>query len=151
MDRNGVGGSGPTDMTEKKRWRRATQPILLISLFALIIWDVVVAITPESGDTISENTRDYSIYPILPAMLGGLCGHFFFWEIRVVPEVWGLIISVGFLILLGIWSGLTKNQIGPQWLINSHLFCSRHPSIVCVSAMILGGLFWGLPPSSKTL
>ena len=134
-----------------KKWRRLTQPIVLILFFIAIIWDVIVAITPEGGDTISESARDYGIYPALPAMLGGLCGHFFLWEIRVVPEIWGLIASVGFLILLGVWSGLVKNQIGSQWMVDLHLFCSKHPSIVCISAMILGGLFWGLPPSEKTL
>ena len=138
-------------MSGKRKWRRLTQIILLISIFILIVWDVIVAITPEGRDTISENTRDYSIYPVLPAMLGGLCGHFFFWEIRVVPGVWGLITSVSFLVLLGVWSVLVKNQIGFQWLMNLHLFCSKHSSIVCMASMILGGLFWGLPQSSKTL
>jgi hypothetical protein len=131
--------------------RRITSIILIVGIFALIIWDIIAAITPGDRDTISEYTRDYSVYPVLPAALGGLCGHFFFWEIRVIPEIWGLVASVSFLIALGVWSVLVKNQVCPQWLISAHMFCSKHSSFVCAFSFVLGGLFWGLPQSSKTI
>jgi hypothetical protein len=138
-------------MSEKKKWRRLTQVGLLIFIFVAIIWDVIVAITPEGSDTISESARDYAIYPILPTMIGGLGGHFFFWEVRVVPDPWGMIAALSVFVAVAVWSVLVKNHTGPQWLESLHTLCSRHPIVVFGVATLLGGMFWGLEPSAKTL
>jgi hypothetical protein len=131
--------------------RRITQIIMLATAAVWLVWDVIVAISPETGDTESETARDYSIYPAWPALWGGLAGHWFLWEVRVVPGMWGMACAIGMIFLLGGWSVLTKNQIGPEWLFVAHRFASRHPAMICAMAMFLGGLFWGLAPSTKTL
>jgi hypothetical protein len=131
--------------------RRITQIIMLVTAAVWLIWDIIVAITPETGDTESETARDYAIYPAWPALWGGLGGHWFLWEIRVVPGMWGMVCAIGMIFLLVAWSVLAKNEIGPEFIVTSHRFISRHPAIACAFGFLCGGLFWGLAPSQKTL
>ena len=121
------------------------------SIFVDLEEAMVSAVRKHFGDTESEITRDYTIYPALPALLGGLVGHWTFWEVRLAPSPWGMFSCIGLLILLIVWSALAKNEIGPYAIYSAHMFCSRHPCIVVATAYILGGILWGLAPSEKQL
>jgi hypothetical protein len=140
-----------TDPKPSKKYRRITQVMLVVTVAVLVIWDVIVALTAETGDTISESARDYSVYPVLPALVGGLSGHFFFWEARLVPGLWGMAAAIGMLLLIAAWSVLVKNHTGPEWLATAHQWASRHPIVVVGATTVIGGIFWGLAPSTKTM
>ena len=131
--------------------RRKTAILMVVTAFVWLAWDIFVASNSTPGDTESEITRDYTIYPALPALLGGLLGHWTFWEVRLGPDPWGMIGCILCIFLLIGWSALTKNNMGPQTLINIHMFASRHPVLVVATSYIIGGVLWGLPPSEKTL
>lgn len=63
--------------------RKVTISILLTITALLIGWDIYVALTPESGDTISEVVLGYAKqYTVVPFAFGVLCGHFF-WAQKV--------------------------------------------------------------------
>lgn len=66
--------------------RKVTISILVAAVLALIAWDVVVAMNPTPGDTISEITLAFAMrHPALPFAVGVVCGHLF-WSQRPRKE-----------------------------------------------------------------
>jgi hypothetical protein len=60
--------------------------ILLSVTIGLIAWDIHLATNPVQGDTISEIILKLAYqHPVLPFIVGILCGHFF-WPQRVEKE-----------------------------------------------------------------
>lgn len=63
--------------------RKVTISILVAAVLALIAWDVVVAMNPTPGDTISEITLAFAMrHPALPFAVGVVCGHLFWPQYR---------------------------------------------------------------------
>lgn len=53
-----------------------TIAILIVIAVLLIAWDIYVATNKKKGDTISEVTLDFARrHPVIPFLLGVLCGH----------------------------------------------------------------------------
>lgn len=72
-------------------WRRITAIVIVAAVALLIGYDVLVAVTPEPGDTISEVLRDaMHAHPVIAFALGVLCGHLV-WAQRAPkqrPQCW---------------------------------------------------------------
>ncbi len=58
---------------------RARPLIFWLLLLALFIYEGYALLTPASGDTISEITWGLLRHPLVPFLVGLLCGHFF-WQ-----------------------------------------------------------------------
>lgn len=70
----------------------ATKWILCLCIVTLIVWATVAAVFGAEGSTISEHVRDYaSTYPIVPFLLGVLCGHWG-WAMRPAQRPHGLVL-----------------------------------------------------------
>lgn len=84
--------------------RRITIGLILLSASLLIGWDIVAAVSPEQGDTISELIQKTGTnWLALPFAFGALMGHFFLPR-RKMPtfvQYW-----LGFGALTGITLGL---------------------------------------------
>lgn len=65
------------------RTKKVTISLLVAAVLALIAWDVVVAMNPTPGDTISEITLAFAMrHPALPFAVGVVCGHLFWPQYR---------------------------------------------------------------------
>jgi hypothetical protein len=55
-----------------------TKVIMFTGIAVWAAWDVVPALSPQKGDTISEITAAAShLAPVIPFLVGILCGHLF--------------------------------------------------------------------------
>lgn len=51
---------------------------VIISFIVMALWDIYPTLTPATGDTISEATRDFgTAFYVLPYICGIVMGHFF--------------------------------------------------------------------------
>jgi peptidoglycan/LPS O-acetylase OafA/YrhL len=58
--------------------RRITIALVLATIAGLITWDVIAAVSPGDGDTISEVTLAFARrHPSVGFLIGGLLGHLF--------------------------------------------------------------------------
>jgi len=52
--------------------------VMVVAVIVLIVWDIVVAVNPTPGDTISEITLNFARnHPVVPFIVGIVCGHLF--------------------------------------------------------------------------
>lgn len=71
--------------------RKISISLLVVCFSAMTLWDIYPALTPETGDTISEVVRDgAAVYYLLPYVCGILMGHFFFNSDneKNIPALW---------------------------------------------------------------
>jgi len=141
--------------------REITTIILVATVAIWIIWDIVVATNRRRGDTESEVIRDYTIYPVLPAGLGVVTGHWTLLGYSMLDGWYGLWILLGIGVVLVLWSGLVVHEIrkskrfNPNYqrsiLRKSHGWVSRRPYIPFVVGYLLGALLWGQEPATEVV
>ena len=133
--------------------RQITQIVIIATVAIWIIWDIVVATNRRRGDTESEVIRDYTIYPILPAALGTVCGHWTLLGHSLFEDWTGFWILLGIGALLVLWSALVVYEIrknkrfNPDYkrsiLRKAHGWVSKRAYIPFASGYLLGAFLWG--------
>jgi hypothetical protein len=115
--------------------RQITKTILLLTFFALVLYDIVVMVDPANGGSISSVIWEWSAqHSSVPGIAGVLCGHWFWPGHNDRPSygaavlvVWGAIfVALDFF-----------NQL-PTIL----------PSFAFLVAFCAGGILWG-PETSR--
>ena len=136
--------------------RQITALIIILTVVAWIIWDLFVATNDKSGDTESEVIRDYTIYPILPAGLGVVAGHWTLLGVSLLHGFAGLAIILVIGVFLLLWSlaassEVKENMQEPSRLLKAHLWVSKRPYAPFIGGYILGAFLWGQAESGLTL
>lgn len=80
--------------------RKISAGLLIACFVVMTLWDIYPALTPETGDTISEVVRDVgtTVY-FLPYVCGIVMGHFFFNRPRDTRNLQALWVSISLLLL----------------------------------------------------
>ena len=68
-------------------WSKKVTIVILVTVAVLLIgWDIYVAVSPPTGDTISEVTLGFARkHPVFGFALGVLCGHLL-WPQRIAND-----------------------------------------------------------------
>ena len=133
-------------------WRHITMALVVGTLIIWLVYDIFVASNKKLGDTESEVIRDYTVYPVIPAAMGAVLGHWTILGYRIIDNSFsGLLILLGIGSVLILWSALAKNGKGGQSLINAHKYAEKRPYIPTIIGYALGGLLWGQPVSEKVV
>lgn len=133
-------------------WRHITMALVVGTVIIWLIYDIFVAANKKSGDTESEVIRDYTVYPVIPAVMGAVLGHWTILGHRIIENCFtGLSVLLGIGLVLILWSALVKNKKGGQSLIDAHKYVEKRPYIPTIIGYILGGLLWGQPVSDKVV
>ena len=119
--------------------KRNTKILILVTAFIWLLYDIPAAINEVPGDTESEVITENTVYPVVPAILGALPGH---WTLpRLGPwKNWkGFFVLLGVAALLILWSVLAHFGI----LSSAHEWVGARPYAVVIVSYFLGGFLWG--------
>jgi len=121
--------------------RKLTACIFLAFVFALIAWDIVVAVNNAPGDTISEIVLSWAgRFCVVPFAAGTLMGHIF-WTLEKKPSRW-LTIPILLVVTacLLVWDIVTVCEISESickvWL-------AKHPAVLLLVGVVCGHFLWG--------
>lgn len=127
--------------------RFITAVVIIASCGILIVYDLFVALNKRRGDTISEVIRDYTIFPVIPATLGALLGHWTLLGFRIVDSMMtGLFILLGIGAIMAAWSVAVRRELIGGWLATVHNALASRPYISALIGYLLGGYLWGQGP-----
>jgi hypothetical protein len=128
--------------------RQVTEIIIVATLVIWIVWDIFVASNKTKGDTESEIVRDYTIYPVVPASLAAVLGHWTILGHRIIESAaHGLFITLGLLAIVAVWSVLVKLGKLRGFALEAHSYVARRPWIPAIIFYAIGGFLWGQAPA----
>ena len=131
--------------------RVITTIIMVVGVTIWIVWDIIVASNKRKDDTISEIIRDYTYLPVLPASLGGVCGHWTILGFRQVDSNIGFMIMIAMALLLCLWSIFVKYNRAGSMLTAFHRWIGKRPYIPFVIGYLMGGFLWGQSVSTAVI
>jgi len=124
----------------KNKTTLITSIVMVVATVGLIAWDVIVAVNPVSGDTISEITLNLAgQFVLLPVAWGTLMGHFFSPLKRPLIPWWStiMVLAANGLILIG-WHLIHVFWFKSAW----YMWLQQNAWLGFVYGIFVGVLVW---------